>query len=147
MLNFSVAGKPLAPQIWEFAHCTKFDNRSPPAGYKPPSEGRPVAYYGIVRPWNATKHCLAVESTEDDHEGDRNSILDSRCTDIPEEYRTWFFHSIAASDAPRYLEFADQNMTIVIGGTEHAELQFFTEEERPGQTEMELVLIAPPKSS
>lgn len=139
-------GNPLAPQQWEFARCTSLDNHPLPLDYTPPNSGTPETYFGIVRPRGATQHCLAVESTSDANVGDRNSILDSRCTNIPEQYRTWFWHSIAASQATGYLEFADEDMTIVIGGTEHGELQFFTNTTRPGQTEMDLVLIPPPKT-
>ena len=140
-------GNPIEPQQWEFARCTSLDNHPLPDDYTPPTSGRPLTYFGIVRPKGATQHCLAVESTEDDEVGDRNSVLDSRCTDVAETYRTWFYHSIAASDAPRYLEFADEDMTIVISGTEHAELQFLTNTTSPGQTEMELVLLPPPRNS
>ena len=140
-------GNPLQPQSWEFARCTSLDNHPLPADYTPPTSGRPETYFGIVRPRDATQHCLAVESTSDGNVNARNSILDSRCTSIPEQYRTWFFHSIAASDAPRYLEFANEDMTIVVSSTKHAELQFFTNATRPGQTEMELVLLKPPKQA
>jgi len=127
-------GNALKPQIWEFARCTSLDNH-------PSTSGRPETYFGIVRPQNATQHCLAVESTSDADPGDRNSVLDSSCTQIPEQYRTWFFHSIAASQATQYLEFANQDMTIVISDTKHAELQFLTNGAKAGQTELEMVLI------
>lgn len=139
-------GNPLTPQQWEFDHCTSLDGHALPADYTPPGgDVTPETYFGIVRPSGATQHCLALESTNDANTNDRNSVLDSRCTDIPEQYRTWFFHSIAASDAPRYLEFADEPTTIVISDTAHGELQFFTNTTKPGQTEMDLVLLAPPR--
>jgi hypothetical protein len=134
-------GNALKPQIWEFARCTSLDNHPLPPDYTPPTSGRPETYFGIVRPQNATQHCLAVESTSDADPGDRNSVLDSSCTQIPEQYRTWFFHSIAASQATQYLEFANQDMTIVISDTKHAELQFLTNGAKAGQTELEMVLI------
>ncbi|PWN87085.1 hypothetical protein FA10DRAFT_269694 [Acaromyces ingoldii] len=112
-------GKPLQPQVFEFANCTSAA-RPPPADYTPPTSGRPVTGNGIVRPWHATKHCLTLES---DNEGARNSVLDSNCNKVNED-NTFFYHTIAASHATMYLEFASEPKDIILKNTAHEEIQF-----------------------
>jgi hypothetical protein len=133
-------GNPLAPQVWEFAHCTDQDNDSIPDSYTG-SNGPTSITFGILRPVNATQHCLALESEADTATGARNSVVDSYCTQVPAEYRTWMLVNQLYGDSAdgMNLYFQSQNTTVTIGGTAHAEIQFFTNEAKPGQ-EMQLVL-------
>lgn len=136
-------GNPLQPQHWEFARCTDLDQHSVPPGYTPPSSGPTNDYFGILRPINATQHCLALESKNDNSDGARNSVLDSYCTEVPIEYRTWMFEDYIYGDSAdgQSIYFADQNVTVVISNTAHKELQFITNDANSSEDRQQLVLI------
>ncbi|PWN88780.1 hypothetical protein FA10DRAFT_268925 [Acaromyces ingoldii] len=136
-------GNALQPQVWSFLQCTDQNGQSPPPGYKPPTSGPSNNYFGILRPQSATQHCLALESENDASTGARNSVVDSFCTQVPEQYRTFMYVDYIygnSADASN-LFFADQNETLVIGSTAHAELQFFTNGAPSGQQTYQLQLL------
>lgn len=117
-------GNALAPQLWEFLRCTNLDGQAPPPGYTAPPNGLSKShYFGILRPNNARTHCLALESENDTSTNARNSIVDSTCTDVPQEYRTFM---IEETPQGAILYYAAQETSLVISGTGHAELQFFS---------------------
>lgn len=134
-------GNPLSPQIWEFAQCTNEDNSTVPASYTGSTSGPTQITFGILRPVNTTQHCLALESEADTATGSQNSIVDSYCTQVPAQYRTWMLVDQTYGDSAlgMNLYFQAQNTTITIGTTAHAEVQFFTNQDKPGQA-MQLVL-------
>ncbi|CAO1612885.1 unnamed protein product [Parajaminaea phylloscopi] len=140
------SGKPLEPQTWEFARCTNLDHHALPPGYKVPTSGPSNRYFGILRPRAATVHCLALESRNDAANGARNSVVDSACSKVPEQYRTFMLEDYIYGDSANgnKLYFADEQMTVVIGDTKHQEVQFFTNDANPptnGQPIQQLVLI------
>ncbi|PWN35862.1 uncharacterized protein FA14DRAFT_172461 [Meira miltonrushii] len=136
-------GGALQPQVWDFLQCTDQNGQSPPPGYSPQPGGPTANYFGILRPQNATQHCLALESENDATSGARNSILDSYCTQVPAQYRTFMFvdEIYGGSNDAVDLYFADQNTTLVISNTPHAELQFFTDGAPAGQRTYQLQLL------
>ncbi|PWN35861.1 uncharacterized protein FA14DRAFT_179228 [Meira miltonrushii] len=136
-------GSPLQPQVWEFLRCTDEDGNNPPPGYTAPSSGPTNNYFGILRPQGATQHCLALESFDDSTTGARNSILDSYCTQVPSPYRTFMYVEFlyGDSDDASNLFFDDQQTTLVISNTPHAELQFFTNSAPPGDQAYQLQLL------
>ncbi|PWN30098.1 hypothetical protein BDZ90DRAFT_257199 [Jaminaea rosea] len=137
-------GSPVQPQEWEFARCTSDDGHALPPGYKTPTSGPTNLSYGIIRPKGATQHCLALESKNDANTGARNSIVDSFCTKVPEEYRLWMLEKYiyGSSGAGSRLFFANENETAIIGDTAHAEVQFFTKTSMPeGKTAQQLVIV------
>jgi hypothetical protein len=139
-------GNPLAPQAWEFARCTDQNNDNVP-GSVPPIDGPTSYIFGILRPANSTQHCLALESEADAATGSRNSIVDSYCTQVPAQYRTWVLveGGYYSGPYPKNLYFQSQNTTVTIGTTAHAEVQFFTNQDKPGQ-EMQLILAPIPSA-
>jgi hypothetical protein len=86
---------------------------------------------GIVRPSVSIQHCLALESTTDVGAA-RNSVVDSYCSQVPAEYRlfTYVNESLTGNNSPFQLvllNFASENMTVIIGDTAHGEVQFYPE--------------------
>ncbi|CEH14983.1 hypothetical protein CBOM_02791 [Ceraceosorus bombacis] len=119
-------GQALKPQQFIFYNCTDV-SRPPPADYTPPTSGRPVTGYGLVRPAGATRHCLSLEST-DNAPGAHNSVLDAYCTTETAE-NLWFYNTIAASDARMFLE-TSLTTDVIISQTKHKELQFIATNQR-----------------
>jgi hypothetical protein len=136
-------GNPLAPQKWEFATCTSANGHAPPPGYQPSTNGPTNEAFGILRPSGASQHCLALESSADTATGARNSVLDSYCTQVPEEYRLWMKvdYINGDSDDGQPLYFANENMTVLISNTAHKELQFITNDSQPSSQPMQLTLL------
>jgi hypothetical protein len=103
-------GNPLARQQWEVQLCNG-------------------GFTGIIRPQGATQHCLAIESTNDVKPGARNSVLDSYCSKVPAQYRTFSSNRSETQNENYgyqwYLDFTGQNVTVTIGDTKHGEVQFF----------------------
>lgn len=118
-------GNDLSPQLWDFARCTVYDNHDTPDGYEAPSDGPSNRWFGVVRPNRASKHCLALETT-DVSTGSRNSIVDSDCDAIPDAYSLWMLEDdiYGNVDDGRKLYFAKTEMAAVVGDTAHEEVQF-----------------------
>ena len=69
--------------------------------------------------------------------------MDSYCTQVPSQYRTFMYVDFiyGGSNDASNLFFADQQTTLVIGQTAHAELQFFTNSAPSGSTAYQLQLL------
>jgi hypothetical protein len=100
----------------------------------------------IIRPFNATQHCVAIESTNDTATGARNSLLDSYCDQVPVQYKG--FNTTESGENYEggydiFLDFASEKMTTVVGGTAHGEVQFFTEGSNINGSPVTLQLLVP----
>lgn len=133
-------GDPLAPQMWEFATCSSDNGHAPPYNYEPiEGQGTPRNSFGIIRPAGATQHCLALESTLDG-KGQTNSVLDSNCAQIPEQYRLWM-NSEYSTTTTQPLYFANGAMTVLVSDTAHKELTFTNVASNPSSQPMQLLLL------
>lgn len=134
-------GNALAPQRWDFDRCLGHAGQTyPKDGVMFPDGERRDRFFGVLRPHLATKHCLTLESQDDDRAGTINSIVDSVCDDVPEQYRTWLQDS-SPNEKFQYLTYANGNNRVYISDTAHAELVLTDKADFHGKQEMQIVLI------
>lgn len=136
-------GSALSPQKWEFVGCSSITSwNGENAGTTVSGSNNITTYFGVVRPQGATKHCLALEST--DANAAERSVLDSYCDQIGDQERIWTYKSNTYGRIPFKNQLYFDDRAVIVSNTAHKELQFFEPGKLPSdqyRTQVGLVLV------